>query len=152
MLALNRSLLSKEYTLMNVLKALVLIIFMCTLHVILLWKITLRYFTWLTKGMFCPFNVRWDPATSTMRQIDGLNLIIIDFYVLVLTPHLSCIKTSLQLSENIIFFSACHIYRCCSWIDLDRHQVIGVCHLYIVPCRLVARQRLWKKQRYKSNY
>jgi hypothetical protein len=109
MLALNRSLLSKEYTLMNVLKALALIIFMCSLHVILLLKITLRYFTWLTKGMFHPFNVRWTSTGLTVRELDGLSLNFIDFYVLALTPRLSCIKTSLQLSENIIF-SVCRIY------------------------------------------
>jgi hypothetical protein len=43
MLALNRSLLNREYILMNVLKALASIISMCNLHVILLSKITPRY-------------------------------------------------------------------------------------------------------------
>jgi hypothetical protein len=41
MLALNRSLLNREYILMNVLKALASIISMCNLHVILLSKIVL---------------------------------------------------------------------------------------------------------------
>jgi hypothetical protein len=31
---------------------------MCNLHVIILSKITPRYFTLLTNGMFRPFNVR----------------------------------------------------------------------------------------------
>jgi hypothetical protein len=31
----------------------------CSLHVILLSKITPTYFTWLTKGLFRPFNARW---------------------------------------------------------------------------------------------
>jgi hypothetical protein len=53
MLALNRSLLSREYILMNVLKALVSIISMCNLHVILLSKITP-----FTNGILRPFNVR----------------------------------------------------------------------------------------------
>jgi hypothetical protein len=53
MLALNRSLLNKEYILMNVLKALASIICMCYLHVILLSNITL-----FTNGIFRPFNVR----------------------------------------------------------------------------------------------
>jgi hypothetical protein len=44
MLALNRSLLNGEYTLVNVLKALASIISICNLHVILLSKITPRYF------------------------------------------------------------------------------------------------------------
>jgi hypothetical protein len=58
MLALNRSLLNREYSLMNVLKALASIISMCNLHVILLSKITPRYLTLFTNGIFRLFNVR----------------------------------------------------------------------------------------------
>jgi hypothetical protein len=58
MLTLNRSFLNREYNLMNVLKALASIISICSLDVILLSKITPRYFTLFTKGMFHPFNVR----------------------------------------------------------------------------------------------
>jgi hypothetical protein len=58
MLALNRSLLSREYILMNVLKALDLIICMCNLHVILLSNNTPRYFTLFTNGIIRPFNLR----------------------------------------------------------------------------------------------
>jgi hypothetical protein len=43
----------------NVLKALASVISMCGIHVILLSKITPRYFAWLTKGIFLPFSVRW---------------------------------------------------------------------------------------------
>jgi hypothetical protein len=53
MLALSRSL-------KNVLKVLASIISMCGLHVIFLSKITPRYFTIFTKGIFHPFNVRRD--------------------------------------------------------------------------------------------
>jgi hypothetical protein len=59
MLALSCSLLGREYTLINVLKALTLIISICNLHVIRFSQISPRYFTWFTKGMFRPFNVRW---------------------------------------------------------------------------------------------
>jgi hypothetical protein len=59
MLALKRSLLKREVILINVLMALASVISMCSLHVILLSKITLRYFTWLTEGIFRPFNVIW---------------------------------------------------------------------------------------------
>jgi hypothetical protein len=45
MLALKRSLFNGEYILINVLKALASVISMCSLHVTLLSKITLRYFT-----------------------------------------------------------------------------------------------------------
>jgi hypothetical protein len=60
MLAINRSLLNREYNLMNVWKALASIISMCNLDVILISKITPRYFTLFTNGMFRPFNARRD--------------------------------------------------------------------------------------------
>jgi hypothetical protein len=60
MLALKRSLLNRELILINVLKALASIVPICNLHVILLSKITSRYFTLFTNGMFRPFNVRRD--------------------------------------------------------------------------------------------
>jgi hypothetical protein len=60
MLVLNR--LNREYTLINVLKVLASIISICNLHVTFLSKITPRYFTLYTDGMFRPFNVRWDSA------------------------------------------------------------------------------------------
>jgi hypothetical protein len=60
MLGLHRSLLNRESVLVNALKALASIVFMCSLHVIFLSNITPRYFTLLTKEMFCPFSVRRD--------------------------------------------------------------------------------------------
>jgi hypothetical protein len=62
MLARNRSLLNRECTLINVLKAFASIISMYSLHVIFLSKITPRYFALFTNGMFLPFNVRRDSA------------------------------------------------------------------------------------------
>jgi hypothetical protein len=53
MLALNRSLLNREYIVMNVLKAWASIICICNLHVILLSNSTL-----FTNGIFRPFNLR----------------------------------------------------------------------------------------------
>jgi hypothetical protein len=43
-------------------------------------------------------------------KVDGPSLIFIDFYVPAFTPHLNSIETSLQLSENITLFAACHIH------------------------------------------
>jgi hypothetical protein len=63
MLVLNRSLLNKEYNLINVLKALVATVSMCSLHVNFLSKITPRYTTLFTKGIFRPFSVRGDTKT-----------------------------------------------------------------------------------------
>jgi hypothetical protein len=54
MFGLDLSLLNREYILINVLKALASIISMCNLHVILLPKITSRYFTLFTNGIFHP--------------------------------------------------------------------------------------------------
>jgi hypothetical protein len=58
MLVLNRSLLNKEYILINVLKAFASIISICKLHVTFLSKITPRYFTLFRNGISRPFNVR----------------------------------------------------------------------------------------------
>jgi hypothetical protein len=58
MLALKSSLLNREYILINVLKALSAFISMCSLHVILLSKITLRYFYMIDEGIFHPFTIR----------------------------------------------------------------------------------------------
>jgi hypothetical protein len=42
-----------------------------------------------------------------MREIDGLNLILIDLYVPALTPRLRCSEAALQLSENKDLFAVC---------------------------------------------
>jgi hypothetical protein len=55
MLALKRSLLNREYIIMNVLKALASIISMCNLHVILLSKITPRSYD--SAKLDCFYNV-----------------------------------------------------------------------------------------------
>jgi hypothetical protein len=49
-------------------------------------------------------------GSRSMRKVDGLSNILIDFYVLVLTPRLNRMETSLQLSENITLFAVCLIY------------------------------------------
>jgi hypothetical protein len=52
MLVLNRSLMNREYILINVLKALALIISVCNLRVTFSSKITPRYFTLFTMEYF----------------------------------------------------------------------------------------------------
>jgi hypothetical protein len=47
---------------------------------------------------------------KSMREVDGLSFILIDFYAPALTPRLNSSDRSLQLSENIIFFGVCRIY------------------------------------------
>jgi hypothetical protein len=58
-------------------------------------------------------SVQWKMrlrGPKTMRKVDGLNLIFIEFFVPVLTPSLKSTEISLQLSENITFFAVCRIY------------------------------------------
>jgi hypothetical protein len=58
MLVLKCSLLNREYVLIKAPKALVSIVFMCSLHVIFLSNITSRYFTLFIKGMFRPLKLK----------------------------------------------------------------------------------------------
>jgi hypothetical protein len=58
LLVFNWSPLNKEYNLINVLWAFVVTISMCNLHVIVVSKITTRYFILFTKLLLCPFNER----------------------------------------------------------------------------------------------
>jgi hypothetical protein len=55
----------------------------------------------------CQMSLR---RPKSMREVDGLNLILIDFYVSAFTPHLNSTETSLQLSESITLFAFCRIY------------------------------------------
>jgi hypothetical protein len=80
MLVLNRSLLNREYILMNVLKALALIVYMCGTHVMFLPKATPRYFILLTNGIFRPLNLRIRRSNS-MRKVDRCSLVLIDFTI-----------------------------------------------------------------------
>jgi hypothetical protein len=74
MLALNRSLLNRKYSRINVLKALALIICMCNLHAILLTNNTRRYFTLLTNGIFRPFNLLFTLRTIRNTQIHSVGI------------------------------------------------------------------------------
>jgi hypothetical protein len=47
---------------------------------------------------------------KSVKKVDGLSLIFIDFYVPALIPHLNGTETSLQLSEYITLFAVCCIY------------------------------------------
>jgi hypothetical protein len=86
MLTLNRSLLNRENNVMNVMKALTSIFCMCNLLVILLSKITPRYFTLFTNGMFRPFNVRRESDFALVRKVDHLSLILIELNIPSFTP------------------------------------------------------------------
>jgi hypothetical protein len=55
----------------------------------------------------CKINLR---ESRPMRKVDGLSLILIEFYVPVVTPRISYTETSLQLSESITTFSVYRIY------------------------------------------
>jgi hypothetical protein len=71
MLVLNCSFLNRGYSLMNVVKMLASIVAMCSLDVIFLSKITLRYFTLITNGMSRPFYLRRESGDLiSMRKVD----------------------------------------------------------------------------------
>jgi hypothetical protein len=57
--------------------------------------------------MQCKMSLK---GAKSVREVDGLSLIFIYFYVPVLTPYLNITQTSLQLSENITLFAVCCIY------------------------------------------
>jgi hypothetical protein len=141
-LALNRSLLNKKHTLRNVLKALALIISMCSLYAILLSKIIPRYLTWLMKVMIRPFNARWvlgggGGEANKMRKVAALILIFIEFYVSELIQNLNSVETSLQVSENHLR-GLWHIYRSHQKRDVDRYQVFGsiIYTVYMCTCTM----------------
>jgi hypothetical protein len=48
---------------------------------------------------------------KSMRKVDGLSFIFIEFYIPALTPRLNSTETSLQLSEYITFFAVYRIYE-----------------------------------------
>jgi hypothetical protein len=50
------------------------------------------------------------PSIHCTRNVDGLSLILIDFYVPALTPRLTITDNSLQLSENVTLFAICRLY------------------------------------------
>jgi hypothetical protein len=57
------------------------------------------------------YKTRLDRSTS-MVEVDGLSLIFIDLYVLVLTLCLHCSEAALQLSENTASLDICFVYTC----------------------------------------
>jgi hypothetical protein len=125
MLAFKRSLLNREYNLMNVLKALASIISMCNLHVILLSNNTPRYFTLFTNGIFRPFNLKSGIRRSiSMSEIDRLSLVFIDFNIPAFTPGRHRVEPTLDLSQNI----ASHIDMCRPQRELSSHRGFGGYH------------------------
>jgi hypothetical protein len=77
---------------------------------------------------------------KSMRKVDDVSLILIDFYVAASTLRLNSSETSLQLSENITLFVVCRIYTGVVSRDLDGHHVleriIYMCILYNMGGRL----------------
>jgi hypothetical protein len=96
MLVLKHSLLTREQILINVLKVLASFISMCSLHVILLLKITPRYFTQPTRdipSIQCMMSLR---GPKSIRKVDGPSLIFIYFLFHVsvaMRPHCSFLRT-----------------------------------------------------------
>jgi hypothetical protein len=94
----------------------------------------------------CKMSLR---KPKSMRKVDGLSLILINFYVPALTPRLNSTETSLQLSKNITLRSvayiqvssakrprytsgvrAYHLYKYCTMWGTGRNLVA---HLLVYP-------------------
>jgi hypothetical protein len=109
MLAFNRSLFNREYIVMNDLKALASIIFMCNLHVTLLSKITPRYFTlykWDIPSIQRKRRVR---RSIWMTEVDRPSLFHVDSNVSACTPGRHTVQATLDLSKNIALLPVCRI-------------------------------------------
>jgi hypothetical protein len=67
----------------------------------------------LYKRNFSSFQCKMslDRSTST-GEVDGLSLILVDFYVSALTPCHHCSEAALQLPENIDLFALCCKREC----------------------------------------
>jgi hypothetical protein len=78
MLALIRSLLNREYNLMNVLKALASIFSMCNLHVKDYTKIFYTIYKWNAPSIQCKKRVR---RSLLVRKVDRLSLILNDLNI-----------------------------------------------------------------------
>jgi hypothetical protein len=108
---------------------------MCSLHAVILSEITPRYFTWLAKEIFRPFNVRWTSAGLSLWEVHGLSLNSVDFHVPALTLHLYRAETSLQFLKTEPLYSLSHIYRYRQQRDLVRYQCVGrIIHIHTVRC------------------
>jgi hypothetical protein len=86
MLALNCSILNREYTVINALKALYSIISMYDLYVILISKITPRYIThkYNITSIQCKKGLR---RSTSKREVDPLSRFFLDFDIPTLTSH-----------------------------------------------------------------
>jgi hypothetical protein len=62
----------------------------------------------------CKMSLR---EPESVRKIDGLSPIFINFYVPALTPRLSSTETLLQLSENITLFAVCFVCAIGKFLD-----------------------------------
>jgi hypothetical protein len=60
---------------------------------------------------------------KSVRKVDGLSLIFIDFYDPTLTPSLNRNETSLQLSENI---SSLRFVAYAMYMDIMSNEGIGI--------------------------
>jgi hypothetical protein len=120
MLALKRSLLYRKQILINVLKALAPIISTCSLHVILLSKVTPRYFRGDALSIHCKMSLR---ESKSMRKLNGPSLVFVDFYVPALAQSLNFTETSLQLSENIKLSGVCTESKSKPKLCYDRQSV-----------------------------
>jgi hypothetical protein len=66
-----------------------------------------RYLKGDVTSIQCTIGLNW---STSEREIDGLRLTLINFYVSALTPLLHRSGAALHLSENMTLFMLCDIY------------------------------------------
>jgi hypothetical protein len=97
------------------------IISMLNLHVIFLSDYT-KIFHLVYKGDVPSFQCKTILDRSMpAREIDGLSLVFIDFYIPALTPRLHRSEAALELSKNIALCGLYNIYVCHQQRALDEH-------------------------------
>jgi hypothetical protein len=70
-----------------------------------------RYFSLIEVGDIPSIQCKMSlSGPNSMRKVDGLSLMFIDFYVPALTLRNNSTEISLLLSESITLYAVCHIY------------------------------------------
>jgi hypothetical protein len=108
MLALNRSLLNREYIRINVRKALASFICMCNLHVILFSNNTIfcTIYKWAIPSIQLKKRIR---RSISMSEVDRPSLVFIDFNIPAFTPGCHRVESTLDLSQNTALLAVCRI-------------------------------------------
>jgi hypothetical protein len=71
--------------------------------------------------------------STTMREVDPLSFIFINFYISALTPDLHCPETMMEFSNNKTLLAICRIQTgvvCKRGLD-EHHMFWGIIYIHI---------------------